>query len=96
MKPERPNLRSGRTSLKGQISGLRGRITERVDLRPMRTNYRPERVDLRHEETDFWPYRADFRVERPDGGQTDRMTDGRTKVPLSSTRLCPLQAAAQK
>ena len=83
--------------MKGQISGIRGRIsTERVDLRAKRADYRPESVDLRHEGTDIWPYRANFRVERPDGGQTDRMTDGRTKVPLSSTRLCPLQATAQK
>ena len=83
--------------MKGQILGLRGRIsTERVDLRPKRAEYRPERVDLRHEGTDIWPYRANFRVERPDGGQMDGMTDGRTKVPLCFTGLCPVWGCCLK
>ena len=83
--------------MKGQISGQIGWIsTESVDFRLKRANYRPDRVDLGHEGTDFWPDRADFRVERPDEGQTDGMRDGRRKVPLYSTGLCPLQGHCQK
>ena len=74
-------------------------------MRPERLELRLERPILRPDGPDFKPERPDLRLERPVlrperplGGdrQTDKGTDGRTKVPLCSTGLYPLQGRCPK
>ena len=103
LRPERLDLRPERLDLRLERPDL-GPVRpdfmpERPDLRPERLDLRPERPDLRPERPDWGSERPDLRSQRPDlrpegpdegGGQTNEQTNGRTKVPLCSTGLCPL------
>ena len=83
--------------LRPEICPLRPEICPlRSEISPLRPSqafclpFQPERADFRPESLDFRPERTDFRPERAWGRQTDRQTNGRTKVPLCSTGHCSL------
>ena len=58
---------------------------------------RLERLDLRPERPDLRPERPDLRPEGPDGGgETNELTNERTKVPCVLQDFVPFGAAAQK
>ena len=84
----RPGLRPENLNLK----------PEKPNLRPERPGLRPEKLDLRPERPNLRSQRPDLRPEGPDGGeeQTNKRTNGRTKVPLCSIGLRPLRGRCPK
>ena len=95
MNPKRAILRSGRADLRPSRADSKPR---RANLRPERADFKPVKADMRPERAYLRPERADLRPERADlrPGRGDKRKDGRTKVPLCSTGLHPLQGHCPK
>ena len=94
MRPRRLDFRPDKADLRLERDDLRPKradfCLERNDLRPERLNLRPGSPDLRPQRLSLKPERLRVGTSRRADEQTSGQTNEQTKIPLCSTRLCPL------